>query len=599
MHGLGLEHEFKIVTDENKILENFSIRKLISDSVNSIDWKNREKELPGGWLLRIKKFLKEDKKGKKDKKVIIDIDEIMYKEDIKIIYFYFLKEKVGSFRTTLNNTHYVAYINDNKVDVKYLYLFLGISSFPSLDKISITLDDIYLIRNPELVIIKHKEKCDCDRIQIGKKKTVSSEEYRYLDFNYKTLTLFQIYNFYKKSDVNINNNLNVNDIFKLLMLTNSGIIEDEHQNLIEMKNLHYKDIKNKDVINFHKENTKFLQTMYNNVYEHNVTITDSQYVENNEVYSGSYHVWFTLPKVINMERDVANYHSVSLLQWIEPLIFTYGLNDINYKCKSTFRMCGNNIYSGFGSTDPEKLLGKTKTISDVINIIDYVKYDNGNFHFDNDQIFLRKKELKDIITDINDEDIYFIEGSKRVDNILFNSGSKTYFDYIEEFSGTKIPEKTIGNDIRFEKNYIDILLTRNSDGNLTYVYETEHGLNFNMTKQEKFNKRHFAFEVRFFDNSSLDLMQYKIDSMLLVFQHAIKTKFDEGWCFLDDDWNRAMAESLYHGHTTVLNSEYLNKINLFFNTDLSIYLSLEDFWYELIEILYQRYNKSKVYKSFS
>lgn len=579
MHALGLEHEFRLCwKDSNKLAKVESVYKVLIDSINSIDWEKQN--IPGAWVMKIK--ASEDK-------------DLLYEGgNLKLAYFQRMLDKFEWERMD-EFDYFLAVLNDEVIELKYLYLFLCRDSFPDLEKISINWNDLYLVSNPNLKIltVSARDPRVPDLIKISKGRAkIKAKKLPDIPINDDAMTILRFYTAYKQYAPVATGIVNVHHLVKFMRDFFDERVEDEHQRLIEVKSVDYLGAKVSDVIKTHKEVTDNVVSVYEGFYGMGMKVPTSQYIkkQKNSLYSGSYHVWFTLPKIEGVPRDVANYYAVLLLQWVEPLLFSYGMQDIDYLCKSTFRMCGNNMYSGFGSTDPESLLGRPKTLREVIR-------DGADFYGEGGQGLVSKKDLDETVKGSNGEEILFTEGSPRISPVLLTGGAKTYFDYIEDFSGGENMEKLIGNDIRFLKNYEGHILA-DEDGKIIYAYIEDGWVMTELSEESVLDRRMYAFEVRIFDNSSLELMEHKMESMALIFQHAVDTMPDVDWCFLDEDWHRAMAESLYHGHNAVLNDNYLRKVNEIFGTNISKTLSLDSFWEKLVEDLYDRYNKSTIYKAF-
>lgn len=579
MHALGLEHEFHLTTLDNDLADLGGVYDVMSTSVNNVNWENQT--FPGAWLIMIKAAKKKDLLYGKNP------------DNLKLAYFQRLLWKLN-WGYIDGDTYYLAMLGDKVVELKYLYLFLCRDTFPDLSKISISLNDLYLVSDPNLTILT-TDVSDPNvplmiKVARGKAK-VKLEKFPNIPPNENALSVWRFYKLYNGKGAHTID-VSVDRLAQLLKDYNEARVEDEYQNLIEVKSTEYVNMKIDDVIESHLEVTGNVLAIYEELYGYRLRVPDFQYIKSGDVYAGSYHVWFTLPEIKGVPRDVANYYSVLLLQWVEPLLFSYGMQDIDSLCKSTFRMCGNNMYSGFGSTDPESLLGRPKTLREVIR-------DGAIFYGDGGQGTISKKDFDTNVKGLDGNDIMFTEGSPRISPVLLSGGLKTYFDHIEDFSGGKGKmEKLIGNDVRFLRNYGDEHALTEEDGRLVYAYAENGWIVSKLSEKSVLDRRMFAFEVRIFDNSSLELMADKMESMALIFQHAVDTSPNIDWCFLYEDWHRAMAESLYYGHSAILNDNYLTTINKIFGTNISKTLSLDKFWEELNEALYARYKGSVIYKAF-
>lgn len=599
MHGLGLEHEFRLIDKEGEsYMYEIDIHSLMVEMLYTTNKKAVMEHLPGAWILETNKL--EPPTGNVNKnKWVKNITKNLFKYGLKLVYFYILFNKI---HINDHNKIYVAYVNGNPVDLKYLYIFNMKAKIPAWHEIVLTLDDFDLLNSPDLEIVSYRIKklangTKLDHIPIDGGIVVSYDAYATMPNNPETGTIFTLYDLMQEDFPIDGSNSDVETTLLLLDLYSEDVLEDEEQGLIEIKNINFRDVTIDEVLEVHRSVIDVLTTSVRYISDVDVEVPGQQYIEDydEELYTGSYHVWFTLPPTdVVPDRNMANYHAVSLLQWLEPLLFTSKLSDIDGPCKSTYRMCGNNVYGGFGSTNPELLKSKTMTYWEAYNDAEYRKM----FHYyREEQLNVERSWFDKVIKGPDGQDFPFTSDAGRYQMVLFQEGY-TYFDYIEEFSGEKMDMKMIGNDIRSIPNSRN--LSVEVDKGELYVQNISIGPggNTSMSEDDKVDAMWYAFEVRIFDNAPLDVMGDKMRAMVLIFYHAITSQFDEGWCFHSQVWQKAMAESLYYGSSHTLSSSYMTMINTFCDVDIDIALSIDDYWSNLVDILHDRYHSEPFVKRF-
>lgn len=594
MHGLGLEHEFLMVNDDGTV-EDVDIHKLVYDAIDRIDWANLGDRFSGSWMV---KAINNRSEGS---------------PNIRIAYFITLMSRMKSPHFS-NNHYHVAFINNVPVNIKYLYIFNGVTDIPPLDTIKVTMKDFDRLSDENLKIMTLPSSTnvlpsflkDRQAVAISNKKLVTFDKFASM---LKTpvhfvMSMISYWSSEPMRDLEPNDE-ELESVIGIVEPFIEESMEWEYGGFTEVKNLEYKNVKISDVIDYHEDMEHRLIDFFRFMgVSGNISQVPIAKKDGKTVYSGSYHVWFTLPSMPNMTKRESNYHSVNLFQWLEPIIFTAYVANVDSVCKATYRMCGNNIYSGFGSTDPKSLLGEEKTYEE------YLKH--ATIPRDGDQIIL-KDDMKDkIVMGIGGKPALFVEDSSRLHKVLQSNASKLYFDHINEWSDAPV-NKFVGNDIRFASSYMKPDLAMIDDelrlvdtiqrerlsvgsGRIAMIREKITDLE----EQEKLldESIRMAFEVRIFDNAPLDVMKDKIEMMILLFCHAVTIKFDRDRCFNDDNWHLAMAESLYNGSGGSLNSCYMSDISMILDINLCPTLNINEIYNMVKDNLYARYHKHMIYKSF-
>ena len=369
-------------------------------------------------------------------------------------------------------------------------------------------------------------------------------------------------------------------------------LELEYNNLIEVVNRDYTNAKLKEVIRFHRGVIKYIDELFRLV-NLDIRAFSGNMLQNS--YGGSYHVWFTLPPIKNVPRDRANCYAISLLQWMEPMLFVHKQQNLDNVCKGTYRMCLNNDYAAFGTVNPKRLLGKNMTFGELLNkdCIDYYDITNNTFEVVG-QVRVKSDVLNKNVT-VDGSDLKFVDSITRIHSYIV-AENVTYIDQIERVKGEIAG--LVGNDIRVDTSFTGqgpVVVKNGEDLQIGY-YEYKTDTLFPYGEKETLKSRMFAFEVRIFDNSTLTVMESKIKDILLIFERGVELASDD-WCFEHPVWHDAMATALLEGPEAVLSDAYINKINTLLGVDVKNQ-PINAYWEEAFEIMFNKYSSGTYYRSF-
>ena len=369
----------------------------------------------------------------------------------------------------------------------------------------------------------------------------------------------------------------------------------------------------------------------------------SSRVLNQEDYTGSYHIWMTIPydkkiskvKFLNMHANLAN-----KLQLLEPIIacnFTTPSYQIkynkNYPMKLSLRHLLNN-YSNYGTSDVSLINGSDYTnISDIF----FEKKKNPEIH----KIVRQKKKVYNENNtllksyDALDRRFYTnnifnfltskVNNSKNVDvksfyELLFKNKNLSFKEFQKIF--TKEEDKKIkpinidlGADIRTRNNNY---LMYPIDENLKKIYYPKNNKYIeyylddegNLLNKRKYDKNKYnifleeervGIEFRILDH----FPTMHLDMILSLLPYLIMESYDtrpinsiKDTFVSEQFWHNEMYNVIVNGYRNTFSKQYIDKINKEFNINLkfkkySSDLLLEDIYKELIN----KYNKLRKYKN--
>lgn len=369
----------------------------------------------------------------------------------------------------------------------------------------------------------------------------------------------------------------------------------------------------------------------------------SSRVLNQEDYTGSYHIWITIPydkkiskvKFLNMHANLAN-----KLQLLEPIFacnFTTPSYQIkynkNYPTKLSLRHLINN-YSNYGTSDVSLINGTDYTnISDIF----FEKKKNPEIH----KIVRQKKKVYNENNtllksyDALDRRFYTnnifnfitskINNSKNIQiksfyELLFKNKNLSFKEFQKIFTkeeNRKIKPINIdlGADIRtrnnnylmypIDENLKKIYYPKNNKYIEYYLDDENNLLNKRKYDKNKYNifleEERVGIEFRILDHfptMHLDMILSLLPYLIMESYDTIPINSINDTFVSEQFWHNEMYNVIVNGYKNTFTKPYIEKINKEFNINLkfkkySSDLLLEDIYKELIN----KYNKLRKYKN--
>ena len=470
-------------------------------------------------------------------------------------------------------------------------------------------------------------------------------------------------NFNKNSNDNIIKNIisKINDDNLLKILIKNKIPRINYSfgtSILEFKtfddsNKNYKEIVD-DLMNIENIFLKIINLIpelqpfinkYGNITYHNTGSLGKTIILNNlnmgfteiiKDYSGSFHVWITIPynKDDSPEKFVNQHiHLANRLQLLEPIFSSYFTspdidsigNNLTHSRSSLRHFL--NKYSGYGTSDISLLYG-----SDINEINQYYlsKEDVLNNHLIN-------VNLKDIIYDINGNIIKNYNGLdtchftsnnfKFLSNIKTNKNNFNINNYIiKVFKETKIrPLKNInensfiplGADIRatqierlfypeLDNNYKEVIILENNKF-VKYYLNIKKNIIVNKPKYnvKEYNKNlnnRTGIEFRIFDHfPTYNILQFLALCAQIVSYSMLNNKhLSKKDLYINTQlWHDEMAKTIINGFEYKINKKYYDIINKEFSINLksnNLDLETTDFFNNFYDLMDTKLKNNSIYK---
>lgn len=475
---------------------------------------------------------------------------------------------------------------------------------------------------------------------------------------------------YLFNDIRINSN-NIKNIFFCYANNIPELDGSRNSYVLEMKTINYKNQNfeniHKDFIKYESSFIEYINTILNSFIrkfgtinfniigsrKESLELTDifnennediSYRVLNQEDYTGSYHIWVTIPydnkisklKFLNMHANLAN-----KLQLLEPILAcnfsspSYQIKyNKNYSYKLSLRHLLNN-YSNYGTSDVSLINGSDYTyVSDVI----FEKKDNPEIH----KLVRQKKKIYNdnntLIKNYDALDTRFYTNNiyniltDRIPNSKKNINIKSFYELLfinkkmafKEFQKifTKEENKKIkpisidlGADIRIRpNNYLIYPINENlkkvyypkNNKYIEYYIDEEGKLSnkrkYDPKKYENFlNEERTGIEFRIFDHFPtiyLDMILSLLPYLIMESYDTTNIKNINDTFVSKQFWHNEMYNVIINGYKHNFSKQYVEKINKEFNINLkfkkySSDLLMEELYKELIN----KYSKLRKYKT--
>jgi len=324
-------------------------------------------------------------------------------------------------------------------------------------------------------------------------------------------------------------------------------------------------------------------------------------------YFGSYHLWLTMPSKSLSKFVDETTKLAKLLQWVEPMFFSFYTNNI-HNGEGSFRY-RFNPNSGYGTSDPD--LFKKK-----ITKFEYVRYIDGR---DMDNLDLDHIKYADdmCVYDNNGKKIinYEMLGERNItsDEILKRLSCnkkqiKTYLDILWEES--KIPDMRLGADIRspywknnfipkLKKNWEPINIMKKDRRIYRYYFNRETK---KITQTPPYSKSktkdRTGFEFRVFDNMDIKHMQNIMNFSILIYIAIInKRKNNITKALLSSSWNRTLANCLMKGvNQFKLSNAYTKRICEMLEIKQKNFGNIVNLFQYCADELHNKYKNNSIYK---
>lgn len=488
------------------------------------------------------------------------------------------------------------------------------------------------------------------------------------DLNYFIDSKVKLIKKYLFNDIKFNSNI-IENIFYCYKNDIPVLDGSSSSYVLEMKTIDYKNLNYETTYkNFIKYENSFIEYVstitnyylkkYGNINYHSVgsrkesielidifneNNEDISYrVLQNEDYTGSYHLWITIPydenvsktKFLNMHANLAN-----KLQLIEPILacnFSSPSYEIKYNkdypMKLSLRHILNN-YSNFGTTDVSLINGSDYTyISDIFfekkkepNIEKIIKQKKKVYNANNNLIknydTLEKRFFTNNIFNFLTYKIYnsknieiksFYELLFKNKNLSFKEFQKIFIK--EENKKRKPKEIDLGADIRtrpnnymmnpLDDNYKKIYYPNKNKYYEYYLDKNGNLFNKRIYDKEKYNhylkQERIGIEFRILDHfPTIHLDQILSIVQFLVLEsyntYPIKSIYDT--YVSEQFWHNEMFHVIINGYKHNFSKKYINKINKEFNIDIKYKKMSSDLLLEeIFNELNKKYSKLRKYK---
>ena len=153
--------------------------------------------------------------------------------------------------------------------------------------------------------------------------------------------------------------------------------------------------------------------------------------------------------------------------------------------------------------------------------------------------------------------------TQSIDN-LRPEGVNWWRDMIKEDLGYKLPEKDMGFDFNFGKHYQS------------------------------------GFEFRMLDGIPLDILKDVLDVIILICEHSYSydTLANIQFCSESQSWNNIVYKSIVYGYQSIISKNEIEDILKVLNINISFNenkLTLEEFYYKVLEYLFESYSKKDTF----
>ena len=349
-------------------------------------------------------------------------------------------------------------------------------------------------------------------------------------------------------------------------------------------------------------------------------------------YSGSYHIWLTVPYTPLTKPDVfveSHIFMANMLQMLEPILMANygsppvdGIGNNQLHARSSLRQM-INIYGGIGTSDLTLMRGSKKNYveklflrkSDILNN-NSIEIDKYNKVYDNNKMILNYNGLTERVGTSNNLMPFPVatELTEKKYNI------KNYFEVVLEKSKIDMFKDTrkklfIGADIRtgmWSKNYEKPLMKDIEPINLLegkkirrYYYDTKNKKVYDRrvvdnNKYKKFLKNRMGFEFRIMDH----IPTYRLDEILpiisLLMVHSnlnYKKLSGKNMVINKQFYHNTVADVIIKGYETTFNKSFLKYLEkqLMIKLDKNKYRS-DELLNEIKIKLLEKYENNKITK---
>ena len=448
-------------------------------------------------------------------------------------------------------------------------------------------------------------------------------------FNYERKFYKTLYILYNNNIPHIDHTYMTQAIeFKTIYYKNLSY-EKSLNDLIDLEETFFKVINNipiiKNLVN------KYGELTYHNIGSIKKTICiidiialDYQYI--NEDYTGSYHIWITVPhndnislkKFINIHTNLAN-----KLQLLEPILSAHYSSpsynaQSNTESKSSLRQFLNS-YSNYGTTDISLMNGTNKheiwgyylSKNDIINNTP-ILYPNGNTNLN--KIYNNKGKCiinyhKLTTRNITNNIFSLIDKGNNESNDI---NIKNYFSLI--FEKTKIRAKhgylKLGSDIRtrrlndifypLNKKWIKYLILKNNKLIEIYYNKTINKFSYKrVISNKKVDK--IGIEFRIFDHFPTHYLNQILGLLAPIVIDCIKTPTKNIKSIKDtyvskQFWHNEMAKVINLGYKYTLSNTYITNLEKEFNLKIKKSLLYTE---DILKILYHKLSKRYLTKLYN
>jgi len=519
------------------------------------------------------------------------------------------KEYIDIIKKNLKLSKYnIIEINGNSINIKFdINTKLPIINFKLFCKKIFDNDDD-IDKNDFLLKFK-----DIDKLKL---KKLYDNDIPHIDYSFGTELLeFKTFDFKNKNyKIILDDLINIENIFFEIV-----------NEIPELKPL----IKKYGNITYHHTGSLNKTILLNNL--------DCKFTEVVKDYSGSFHVWITIPYsskespelFINKHINLAN-----RLQLLEPIFASYftspDIESIGNNLKhsrSSLRHFLNSL-SGYGTSDISLLYGSDKNNIEeyYLSKEDFFNGDKINVSFKKNVYFKKKiYENNKIIKDYDglterygtSKNFKFLQkngnNNSNINDYLMQIFKNTKIRLFKNESPTIIP---LGADIRttsmnklfykkVEDNYKKVYILENDVFNLYY----HNTINNTITNKPKYNLKAYkkfmkdervGIEFRIFDHfPTYQMIQFLAILSEIVSYTTLNYKtLEKKELYINQQyWHDKMAKSIINGFEYKLDTKYIKAIEKEFSIDISRNeMNGEDFFNIFYDNMNKKLNKVKIYE---
>ena len=451
-----------------------------------------------------------------------------------------------------------------------------------------------------------------------------------------------------------NNNINKKTYYKnlyILYKNNIPHIDHTYRTLaIEMKTINYENMNYEKTLNdlidlektffFTINNLNIFKDLTNNLGEfiyHNIgsikdtisvyDIINLKYEMIEEDYTGSYHIWITLPYSAKTKMNQFINNHVSLankLQLLEPIICAHfsspsydALND--NQSKSSLRQF-LNFYSNYGTSDITLMYGTKKhqtfdyylSENDIINEKNLVSYVQYPIYDNNEKLIINYGKLN--TRAITNNLFYLINKGDEESSTNVN----VYNYYSQIFEKTKIRPKqrnyiNLGADIRtrdlndyfypLNEDWEKVLLLRKNKLIEVYYNKKLNKISYervyNKEKHKKDLLNKIGIEFRILDHFPTHYLNQILGLLVPIVLDSCKSKEKikfKNTHIAQQFWHDEMVNVIEKGYEYTLGLKYIHALEKEFNIEIKDKVSLNT--EKIMEILYEKLSEKykKTYK---